>query len=247
MRYTEKDNWTDYWRNNFTLLEVTPENSMGDFFFERLKDCPKNFSSIELGGFPGKFSIFLKKYMYAEPTLIDYFIDESAISDLLNHNGLNRGALSTIRADIFHYEPGRKFDVVFSIGLVEHFEDLEDVLSHHHKFLKPGGYLLIVMPNFRGLNGLIQYFFDRSNLRQHNLKVMRPNQIELTFQNLGLGQIKSGYYPSNSVWIENLSERSIFLKLFMALLNRLMPIVARIFGNQNRLISDTIVASARLK
>jgi SAM-dependent methyltransferase len=43
---------------------------------------------------------------------------------------------------------GREFDIVLSVGLLEHFPDEHkpEVLEWHRKFLKPGGYAIMTTP-----------------------------------------------------------------------------------------------------
>jgi ubiquinone/menaquinone biosynthesis C-methylase UbiE len=52
-----------------------------------------------------------------------------------------------ICADAFDlpFEAG-KFDVVYSIGLIEHFESPERILAQQFRVLKPGGYLIVQAP-----------------------------------------------------------------------------------------------------
>ena len=51
-------------------------------------------------------------------------------------------------ADIRDLRYGREFDVVVSIGLVEHFPDAHkpEAFEFHRRFLKPGGYAIITTP-----------------------------------------------------------------------------------------------------
>ena len=42
--------------------------------------------------------------------------------------------------------PAESFDFVFSVGLVEHFQDPAAILAEQHRVLRPGGYLLVQVP-----------------------------------------------------------------------------------------------------
>lgn len=53
------------------------------------------------------------------------------------------------------------FDVVFTYGLVEHFEPTEDVLAALAKLLKPGGLMITIVPNMVGWAGLAQKNLNR--------------------------------------------------------------------------------------
>ncbi len=113
------------------------------------------------------------------------------------------------------------------------------------KFLEPGGVLIITLPNFRVFNGLFQYLFDPENLARHNLKIMNITLIKATLVELGLKNINVQYYPSTTVWLEELSSRSLFLQLLERRINRLNSILSKVFGRQNRLLYNSIVLTAK--
>jgi SAM-dependent methyltransferase len=68
------------------------------------------------------------------------------------------------------------FDLVLSLGVIEHFDDVPDAFARHTSFVAEGGKLVIGMPNFRGLIGLIQKFSDRQLLSMHNTEAMKPQR-----------------------------------------------------------------------
>jgi len=162
-------------------------------------------------------------------------------------NGLKVGDVKCIKDDILEHKPIEQFDLVYSVGLIEHFTDLETILKAHKKFMKPGGgFLLIIVPNFLGVNGFLQKLFDKENLAIHNLKAMEINSIKKILADLGLSQIEASYYPSTQVWIENLDQRGIFLNFTIRVINKFMYIAGRVFGKKNKFISNSIYWIARL-
>lgn len=48
--------------------------------------------------------------------------------------------------DVFRYETEKRFDIVCSFGLIEHFVEKNEVMEAHKKFLKKGGYAIILAP-----------------------------------------------------------------------------------------------------
>lgn len=62
-----------------------------------------------------------------------------------------------------------RFDVVYSMGVIEHFADAADKLSILRKLLKPGGRILTSVPNLQGVNGLLQKLVDRERFEMHVL------------------------------------------------------------------------------
>lgn len=53
-----------------------------------------------------------------------------------------------VTSDIRDLPYGREFDVVVSVGLVEHFDDAHkpEAFAWHHRFLKPGGWAVLTTP-----------------------------------------------------------------------------------------------------
>jgi SAM-dependent methyltransferase len=177
--------------------------------------------------------------------LVDYYIDAHVIESLLKLNGLRPDAINVIEADVFLYEPLEHYDLVCSIGLIEHFTDLEQILFAHLKFMKPGGQLFVALPNFRGINGLLQNIFDTHNLSLHNLLIMDLRLLENACHALGLEDVNVQYYPSTQVWLENLKNRGLFVNLVVRLVGKLALLSSKVFGSKNRWLSNSIVITAR--
>ena len=56
---------------------------------------------------------------------------------------------------------GRQYDVVFSFGLVEHFDDTPGIVRRLARFARPGGAVLTLIPNMRGVVGTVQKALSR--------------------------------------------------------------------------------------
>ena len=75
--------------------------------------------------------------------------------------------------DIFRTTLRRcSFDVVYSAGVIEHFDDPREIVATHTALLRPGGIALIHVPNYGGLYGSLQARLDPDNLALHNLHIM---------------------------------------------------------------------------
>ena len=59
------------------------------------------------------------------------------------------------------------FDVVYSMGVLEHFADVVGRISSLAFYLKPGGRILTTVPNLQGLNWLLQRLGDLRTLQAH--------------------------------------------------------------------------------
>jgi SAM-dependent methyltransferase len=75
------------------------------------------------------------------------------------------------------FAPG-SFDFVYSIGLIEHFDDPRPIVRRHVEMVKPGGTVMIAIPNYGGLYGRLQRWLDPANLGIHNLGLMSKEALE---------------------------------------------------------------------
>jgi SAM-dependent methyltransferase len=58
--------------------------------------------------------------------------------------------------------PTAAFDLVYSLGVVEHFRDPVPVLRRFAEYTRPGGLVLTLVPNLSGIWGSLQARLDRS-------------------------------------------------------------------------------------
>jgi SAM-dependent methyltransferase len=242
---TNEDTWNKHWSDKKHVQLITDNYCYSDFIKYAVRSIPLNGTCIELGGFPGKFSIFFKKYCGLNPTLLDFHFDKKIMKELIEFNGLQEKDIKCIKADLLTYESSERYDMVCSFGLIEHFIDLKQIIGSHLEFLKPGGIILIVLPNFRGINGLVQKFFDPQNLAIHNLKTMDLFLLKTTLAELNMTEIEVSYDASTQVWLEDLENKGIILNILIRVINRLMNIGGKMFGMQNRLLSTSIMVLAR--
>jgi SAM-dependent methyltransferase len=244
-KLSTKQDWKNHWKKH-NLVRVIPEYYS---FHQCLKKTAEKLGdscrSIELGGFPGCFSVYLKKYCGMDITILDYILDRQIVESLAALNGLHPGDVKVIEADVFSYLSEDAYDLVCSFGFIEHFTDLDQVLGSHLKFMKPGGLLLVTLPNFRGINGLLQKLFDPANLAIHNLEVMDLELLRKSLTSLGMQDIQVEYYASTQVWLEGLSDRSLILRLIVRFVNESVKLLGKAFGAQSRWLSNSIVIHAK--
>lgn len=237
--------WKSYWESKDNLVfEVEKKYELGDLV-EKILEGKNIKSAIEIGGFPGYYAILLKKYYQINTTLLDYFVHFEIINRLLEKNNLKQDAINIIQTDLFKYIPEKKYDLVLSCGLIEHFEDTKDVINRHVQFLEDNGTLLITLPNFRGVNGWIQKVFDPLNYSKHNIKMMDIVLLQNICQELGLKEVKCYHYRKFSVWLENKDEKSILTKIFVKTIWVLGKIFTRIVPIESKFLSPYIVLEAK--
>lgn len=128
-------------------------------------------SFLELGCSPGDVSAAICAEVPLRPEGVDFADTSERYMTQMRSAGVDNAILH--RCDIRKFRPARRFEIVASFGLIEHFTDLETVLNIHDDLLAPGGLCIVEVPHFRRLQYLYHYLFDREDLRRHNTRVMK--------------------------------------------------------------------------
>lgn len=134
-------------------------------------NLPKgNARVLEVGCYPGRYLWYFSQVFAYEVCGLEY-VPALAIAarQNLRESGVSNGEV--VEGDFFSDEAFSEigeFDLVYSYGFVEHFEDTEHVLQRHLSCLKPGGLAAIVVPNHSGIYGRIMKWADRERFEMHN-------------------------------------------------------------------------------
>jgi len=173
MQLTDEKYWDEYWKN-CKLPSIVDMN----FSFDRClaKTIKKVLSDIkgtalEVGCAPGRWLAFLYKELGLIPSGIEYSKAGIEVT-IKNLNLLNVKYDKIYNGDFFSLKPSSSFDVVISLGFIEHFSNPDEVIESHLRWLKPSGTLVLGVPNFNGINFLLQKIFDEEILKAHNLNIM---------------------------------------------------------------------------
>jgi SAM-dependent methyltransferase len=244
---TDRAFWVNYWESKKGLAIQLPANYL---FHKQLADIirkDKVKTAIELGGFPGYYAVFLKKYFQLDVTLLDYFVHPPVVHELLAKNSLTEKDIHIIETDLFNYTPEKQYDLVLSCGLIEHFNDTADIISRHIAFVKPGGTLFITLPNFKAVNGWFQRSFDRENYDKHNIDSMDPAMLKSICEQAGLKEVNSGYFGRFSVWLENEDQRSAGVRLFKKAVWLAGKVFTKIIPFESKNLSPYIILVAKKK
>lgn len=143
--------------------------------------------AIELGCAPGRTLLAFCARFGFEPFGVDY--SEAGYQATLNEfqrQGIDpRGIVHGDFTDpAFRRRHRESFDVVFSGGLIEHFTNPAAVVAFHVELLKPGGQLVISVPNLRAT---MYYPFASvampDVLAAHNLNIMHLPAFKALFAN----------------------------------------------------------------
>ncbi|WP_214072044.1 methyltransferase domain-containing protein [Mucilaginibacter sp. dw_454] len=238
---TDRSFWKAFWESRIGLIFNIKRDYVFGNILGKLKADRGYKTAIELGGFPGYYAVYLKKYENMDVTLFDYFIHKGLINELLEVNGLKEGDVNIIEADLFEYKPIQQYDIVSSFGLIEHFKDTKAIIATHLPFLNTDGTLFITLPNFKSINGWVQRSFDRENYDKHYIECMDPALLAGIFKELGLKDVEAYYHGRFSMWLENKPGQSALAKAFVKTLWFAGKIVTKIAPFESKALSPYIV------
>jgi len=119
--------------------------------------------------------------------------------ELLRDRSRRVGAdIEVINADLF--QPPKeligRFEVVYSLGLAEHFSSLGDVLAALTCFLRPGGDLVTIIPNMTGVLGRLVKRWNKEVYDMHN--PLGLSAFLAGHADAGLHVLRSGYLCSSN-------------------------------------------------
>lgn len=112
-------------------------------------------------------------------------------------------ALAWVKAEIifgdffdpkFHEEHGNSYDITYSVGFIEHFDDPSDTISKHFSLAKSWWLVICTIPNLPYLN---KYLVEQKVLDIHNLDIMHLDVLRKYFREWEI--LHLGYFG----WIFN--------------------------------------------
>lgn len=121
---------------------------------------------------------------------------EPFAADLARANLIGAGAQGDIHCrDAFALEENQdlvgRFDLVYSMGVMEHYDDPISRLRVLARYLRPGGRILTTVPNLGGVNWLLQRLADLERLEMH--VIYDSKQLARVHEASGFETIAAGY------------------------------------------------------
>jgi SAM-dependent methyltransferase len=195
VRFTDAEHWDSYWEGLRLPAEVhrdssTPQvNAILDVFDGLGAGAAR--SALEVGGGSARFLAYLGRRGY-RCSVLD--ISSKGCELAARNFELLGMPLDTRLGDLLdpNLDVGR-FDVVYSLGLIEHFDDLTAVVAAHTRLVEPGGLLVIGAPNITGIN---RWFMERvcpGRLSWHNPDCLRVESWDAFERELGIERRYRGY------------------------------------------------------
>lgn len=158
---------------------------------------------VEIGCAPGKILAWVARELDTSVCGIDYSPTGAATARWLC-SGL--GVQADIRCEdaMNSTFEGGAFDLAFSCGLIEHFDDPAPMVAAHVRLLAPGGTALIAVPNYSGIYRQLQSWCDPHNLAIHNLGIMNEQAMRALAPTRGDLHTKSYRFGRASPWLISL-------------------------------------------
>jgi len=189
-RFTDSAHWDEYWQGMKLPAEArrdpsTPQvNAILDVFDAHVERDPSR-SALEVGGGLGRYLAYVGRTSGYRCAVLDFSPEGCELARRnFGHLGM---PLEVHQCDLM--DPGDgvgQFDLVYSLGLIEHFIDLTGVVAAHARLVRPGGTLVLGAPNVVGVN---RWFMERlapARMAVHNADCLRIERWDEFEQELGL-------------------------------------------------------------
>lgn len=144
------------------------------------------------------------------------------------------------------------FDIIYSGGLIEHFEDPTTILKKMNILLKPDGILIASVPNLSSIYRMIQRRIDKKNYEKHHHISIK--QISEIYEYLGFKVEKVryiGYIDIFSIsWEVIIKKSSLFRNIILPILkifNVLLFILQKMLPNLRSKLFCPFIISIGIK
>lgn len=226
--------WSNFWLNHALPPEIDvteknistyPARQFADFYKNLFINPDSSKKLIEVGcGNSVWLSYFAKQFKF-NVTGIDY--SEFGCEQTRKIFSRDKITGNIYFGDLFNppVELKNQFDVVCSFGVVEHFNNTEDVLKHIGEFLNEDGLLITTIPNLTGITGWLQKWMNKPVYDIH--KVMTLKNIQTHIENAGFTIIKSDMLNpiSFGVTLDEIDNQKVKLKGFKKLILKCFQVI----------------------
>ncbi len=220
-RKTDKAYWEKGFSSLFKKLPITineKDKTLKDLFKLFKKVLPKNKSFIEIGSSIASWPYYFYKNFNYEISGVE-FTEKGCDLARMNLDKLKVKKFNIIKADFFDKtflrKYNKKFDVVFSAGFIEHFNEPKAVVDKKTTLIKKGGYLITIIPNLKGIYYPLQKILKKSVLAKHNLNIMNLKKFSELFDKKQMQQIYCDYIGSFNFGLIN-SDKWILKLLYLS-------------------------------
>jgi SAM-dependent methyltransferase len=151
----------------------------------------KGAKILEIGCVPARRLHFLQKHFQTQTYGLDYSL-KGLFQSIKHGNHL-------VCSDLYHPPfKDESFDLVYSLGVIEHFDDPSKVISKHLELVRKHGFILITVPNFYHLSITSTVYRIARKYKwvkqTHNMKIMNINNFNKLFERFPIEPLISNYY-----------------------------------------------------
>lgn len=182
--------WESVWRGAASGRVVNRPAMAGQDVWDRLLPTAEGTRFLEIGCMPGGWLVYFAKFHRYDVEGIDYCDDVSVVYENLRLNDIT-GIVH--RQDVFDYTPDGLYDVVFSHGFVEHFDDPVAPVRRHAELVRPGGIVAMTVPNVTRLNKWFMQRYAPEAYSVHRFELMELVTLRRTCESVGLRTLHCGY------------------------------------------------------
>lgn len=183
--------WDSYYARPYRTASLTRKHTASVLVELLRKNDGAQASILEFGG---ANSCFIDQILAeVAPARYDVIDSNQLGLDLLRSRYSSDDRVSVGLGDVLSASrPDRLYDIVFSVGLIEHFDPAGTAraVAAHFDYLRPGGTAIITFPTptwlYRGVRGLAEV---TNNWIFHDERPLRLPEFELAVA--GLGEIRS--------------------------------------------------------
>jgi SAM-dependent methyltransferase len=245
--------WEDYWegkpgkQNKKTSLLIREILKV----FDQKLPAVQGLTILEVGGAYGEYLLYLTRRFGYKAYSLDY-------SRIGNEQTLETFARAGIPVEVFERDLFAdnsdlpKFDIVYSLGFIEHFDEPLNVVAKHLDLLKPGGILLLGVPNYGGIYRKVLRRLAPSIEQTHNMQAMELENWNQFAEKLPVNPVFTGYIggfePLNMKKLEVKTAANqltyFFIRILMVLLSFRMQFLRRF---NSKYISGYLIGIYRKK
>jgi 2-polyprenyl-3-methyl-5-hydroxy-6-metoxy-1,4-benzoquinol methylase len=175
---TSEEFWETYHAIPESKLVMPSSRSVFNLDFQRLlrKWIRPGMNVLEIGAAPGRQLAWVAKTLRANVAGVDSSVEGMELAGKLFTKYHLQADLRC--EDVFSTSfPSSYFDLVYSTGVIEHWQDPRGIVEKHIDLVAPGGVVLITIPNYSGINAWIEKQFYPEFQETHQCGIMSKSGL----------------------------------------------------------------------
>jgi SAM-dependent methyltransferase len=122
------------------------------------------------------------------------------------------------------YAFSRDYDVVYSLGFIEHFTNWIDIVIRHAEIVKPNGWLLIGAPNYAGIvQRVLHKLLEEDNYKTHVTASMNPAMWKQILEYAGFEVTYAGTVGCFDLWTQGIETLPRITQEFAWMIGAIKP------------------------